>query len=313
MIDLKQLEFLCQVVSWGSFSKASAILNTAQPGLSRKVKALEEELGIELLYRNGRGVALTPSGEQFHAKIVKILADLKEACSEAQAQGTVPKGKVTLGVPTSLSGMIGARVLTTLYDSWPDLKLHVVDGFSGYIHEWLVAGRIDLAVLHEERHASNILSEPLFSEDLYLLGRQAPLGQEVRGGELVIPFAQVAKLPLILSSADHGLRRKLDRIAEERTIKLNPKIEVDALIATQELILSGAGYGVLPRASFARELREGTIMAWRIVEPSVSNTMVLAASLNRPFSRAMQTVRSVLKAELATPRSIETAKPAEAA
>ena len=62
-MELKQLGFFLGVVESGSFSKAAVRLSVAQPILSRQIKLLEEELGVELLYRNGRGVVPSEAGK----------------------------------------------------------------------------------------------------------------------------------------------------------------------------------------------------------------------------------------------------------
>jgi LysR family nitrogen assimilation transcriptional regulator len=61
-VDLKRLELLIQVAEFGSFSKTSTVLGIAQPALGRQIQKLEEECGVRLLYRHGRGVSLTPEG-----------------------------------------------------------------------------------------------------------------------------------------------------------------------------------------------------------------------------------------------------------
>jgi len=63
-MDLKQLKAFATLAEFGSFSRArGAVLSVAQPVLSRQIKALEQELGIELFYRNGRGIVLTEAGK----------------------------------------------------------------------------------------------------------------------------------------------------------------------------------------------------------------------------------------------------------
>src|SRR5260221_7214866 len=62
-MDLRRLELLLQVADFGSFSKAATVLGIAQPALGRQIQKLEEECGVRLFYRHGRGVSPTPAGE----------------------------------------------------------------------------------------------------------------------------------------------------------------------------------------------------------------------------------------------------------
>lgn len=299
MIELRQLEYFCEVVRSGSISKASAVLAVAQPALSRHIRRLEEDVGAELFYRNGRGVALTEGGVVFHGTATDILANLKSACQRIATDQSTPRGVVTLGLPPSLSGLIGAPILKAMQKKWPELKLHISDGFSGHINEWLLSGRVDLAILHEARQAASITTEHLVTESLFLVGRDAPPGAVQRDGRPVIPLAGTPTLPLILTGRAHGMRRQLDRIFGEVGISLDANLEVDALATIKELVLADAGYAILPIGCVHREVCEGRLRVWRLVDPLVGNTMVLAVSQNRPFTAGMQEVRRAIKDEIA--------------
>ena len=299
MIDVQQLECFCAVVRSGSFSKAAATLAIGQPGLSRQVRRLEEQLGSQLLYRNGRGVALTPSGSQFHDKVSDLIAQLKSAYNDAAEESAAPVGGVTLGLPTSMSGLVGAPVLRKLKTECPGIKLRLIDGFSGHVHEWLVSGRVDLAILHEARHGSTIVVEHLVSEDLFLVGRDVPARRIATGGTPSVALSELENLPLVVPGQDHGLRRQLDRVSARAGVDLTIEDEIDSLPAITELIGDGELYTVLPIGCVYKEVLAGTFQAWRLVEPCVVNTMVLAAAQNRPFTAAMRKVRMALRDQVA--------------
>ena len=185
-MELRQLEYFREVARVGSFSQAAAILAVAQPALSRQVRKLEQELGSDLLYRHGRGVVLTEVGSRFLAGIEEVLDRLQSVRGAAAAEREVPSGVVTLGMPPSLSSVVGAPLLQGLHTRWPEIYLRISDGFSGYVNEWLMSGRIDLAVLHRGQHASSIVTEPLLKEDLYLLSaaRHGDAAEPLRFAEL---------------------------------------------------------------------------------------------------------------------------------
>ena len=299
MIDVQQLECFCAVVRSGSFSKAAAAMSIGQPGLSRHVRRLEEQLGSKLLYRNGRGVALTPAGSQFHATVSVLITQLKEAYDSAAQDSDAPAGHVTLGLPTSMAGLVGAPVLRALKARYPHIELSLIDGFSGHIHEWLVSGRIDMAILHDARHAPSIAVEPLSSEDLFLIGPKTPPGALVRGNETIIALRDIATLPLAIPGPDHGLRRQIDRVSAEAGVKLSVESDVDSLTVIKELINDGGIYTILPIGCVYQEALAGTLRVCRIVDPPIVNTFVLAAAQNRPFTAAMRTVRNALRDQVA--------------
>lgn len=298
-INLRQLECFCAVVKYGSFSKAAAVLSLGQPSLSRQVRKLEDDVGSQLLYRNGRGVALTSTGRRFHENISGLIAKVKSAYEDASDTSASPVGLVTLGLPTSMSALLAVPLLRRLKNEAPNIRLHLVDGFSGHVHEWLLSGRVDLAILHGARHTPAITVEHLISEDLFLIGAGPPQSAGTGDSGPTITMAEVVRLPLFLPAADHGLRRQVNRVSMASGLELNTEADVDSFIAIRELVISRAGFTILPLASVAREIQAGDLKAWRIVQPPISNTMVLAAAQNRPFTRAMAEVRSAILGELA--------------
>ena len=91
-MDLKQLKAFATLAEFGSFSRAGAVLSVAQPVLSRQIKALEQELGIELFYRNGRGIVLTEAGKLLHGYAGGVLDTVTRAASEVMALRSSPRG-----------------------------------------------------------------------------------------------------------------------------------------------------------------------------------------------------------------------------
>src|SRR6218665_2940755 len=104
-MDLKRVEHLMQVADYGSFSKAASVIGIAQPALGRegrKVGKLEKEWGTGLLYRNGRGVALTPDGEKLLARLRPLVQQMEAAVLEIRADRQSPCGQVTVGLTPTL-------------------------------------------------------------------------------------------------------------------------------------------------------------------------------------------------------------------
>jgi LysR family nitrogen assimilation transcriptional regulator len=295
-MELRQLTYFKSVARAGSFSRASAELGVAQPALSRQLRKLEEELGLDLLYRNGRGVSLTEAGERFLRGLEGILLDLEKLCAEtASAQG-LAHGTVAIGMPPALSSVLAAPLLKRVAHSLPGVQVRVVDAFSGFLHEWLLSRRIDIALLYNARLSRSISAEPLLSEYLYLIG-PGQGGSLDHGGD-TITFADIADLPLILPGPQHAMRRAVDRAAAEARVRLKVEIEMDALHAIKELVIEGR-YGVLPYGGISAEVAKGEIRAWRLVEPDAINQMVLAMSAQRPVTLAMHGLARAMQAEIA--------------
>ena len=169
-MDIKQLKVFSTAASCGSFSRASVALSIAQPALSRYVKALETELGVKLFYRNGRGIILTEAGKMLEQHAKGILEQAARAASEIAALQTSPYGTVAVGMPPSVGAVLTVPLVERYREQYPQIAMRVVEGFSGHVLEWLLTGKIDVAVLYNAPALSNVLSEPLLRDELVLLG-----------------------------------------------------------------------------------------------------------------------------------------------
>ncbi|MFA5265407.1 MAG: LysR family transcriptional regulator [Opitutaceae bacterium] len=96
-MEIRHLRYFCGVAEHKSFSRASAKLRVAQPSLSRQIRDLENELGVELFIRSSSGVRLTDAGEAFHTQAAKLLSQLAIAISTAQEIGRGKGGEFIVG------------------------------------------------------------------------------------------------------------------------------------------------------------------------------------------------------------------------
>lgn len=81
-MDLKRVEYLIQVAKFGSFSKAATVVGIAQPALGRQVQKLEEECGVRLLYRHGRGVSLTPEWDNLLERVRPLMRQMEAIAAD---------------------------------------------------------------------------------------------------------------------------------------------------------------------------------------------------------------------------------------
>jgi hypothetical protein len=126
-----------------------------------------------------------------------------------------------------------------------------MEGFSGHVLEWLTTGRIDVAVLYNAPRSNTLMSAPLLTDELFLLG---PVNDPAGAGSGPVPAARLANIPLILPSRPHGLRLLVDDSLSRIGVTPNVQVEIDAMPSTLSLVESGAGrYG--ERAG--RRSREG--------------------------------------------------------
>jgi LysR family nitrogen assimilation transcriptional regulator len=298
-IDTKRVEYLMLISAHGSISKAASILGMAQPSLGRQIQKLEEECHARLLYRHGRGVLLTPEGMRLVEGMRPLLRQIEALANDLAMERSVPKGHVIVGITPAMCALIGVDLVVTVGEKYPEIGLSIVSGYSGYINEWIVGGRVDLALLHDERRSIRVGGEFLGSAGLYLVSPRdfvAPGGRDVT----TIALKDLAGLPLVLPTANHGSRRSLAQAAADVKAQLNVRFEMASLSLMKELVMAGHAHTILALPTITRELEAGLVRAHKLVDPPLTFRLVLATSLSRPFSAAMQAVSSELKSVLRT-------------
>ena len=146
-MDIKQLRYFVAIAEEGSLSAAAGRIGIAQPSLSQHVKNLEQQLGIDLLARSPRGVALTQSGVLLLSHARRILAAVEQASEDVRASGLDPRGEVSFGLPSSVSMVLSVPLAETVRLELPEVRLRAIEAMSGFIQGWLEEGSIDLGIL----------------------------------------------------------------------------------------------------------------------------------------------------------------------
>ena len=147
-MDLKQIESFVRVAELGSFSRAAVALGIAQPLLSRHVRQLEVQYRQTFLLRNGRGVTLTEAGLVLLEHGRGILHQVALAKEELDSIRGALSGRVSIGLPPSLSKLITVPLTHAFKAALPQAQLTLTEGFSVLMYEGLRAGRLDMTVLY---------------------------------------------------------------------------------------------------------------------------------------------------------------------
>ncbi len=295
MIDLKQLKAFATLAEFGSFSRSAGVLGIAQPVLSRQIKALEQELGVELFYRNGRGTVLTEAGKVLNLYAKDLVETVDRAASEVRALKSSPRGTIVIGLPPSVGIVLTVPLVQHFREAFPLISLRVIEGFSGHVLEWLLTGKIDVAVLYNAPRTGSLRAEPLLTDELFLLG---PAEGGVLPDAESVPARLLSEIPLILPARPHGLRMLIDSMLGEAGIVPRVEIEVEAMPSTLGLVENGVGYTILSYSTAHARVQAGRMRAWRIVEPGITRQLILATSSQRPTTPAMRSLVAMVRQEV---------------
>ena len=167
-MDLRQLETFVHVAELGSFTRASIVLQAAQPALSKQIRRLEVELGQTLFSRHGRGIVLTEEGALLLEHARGIIEQVARARHALGAIKDTPQGKVVIATPAVTGKVMTSGIITTFRQRFPQASLEIIEGKSRFITELLLSGRIDIAILYDPPASPLLEITPLMSHELSL-------------------------------------------------------------------------------------------------------------------------------------------------
>jgi len=292
-MDLKQIKTFICVAKSGSLSRASDRLHTVQPALSRQIKLLEHEIGVDLFTRHVRGMELTEAGQAFFDRMTGLMRQIETSVHDIQSMRGEIKGHVALGIMPTISTVLSVRLMSRVKENFPDIELRIVEGYSVHLLEWLQRGDIDVTFQYGSSSDYHLRSEEMLFEDIVLISAPNTLPDAI--GE--ISLEAVAKLPLALPSESFGLRRVVESAGAAQGVSITPSYQVDSFWVIKSLVESGVCHSLMPVSSVLQQVEAGLIET-RQITPAIQRQIVLLMPNDRVNTRATDAVIDLLKKEV---------------
>jgi LysR family nitrogen assimilation transcriptional regulator len=293
-MNLKQLEYFIHVAELGGFSRAAKLLGIVQPALSKQVRKLEHELGQHLLVRDGRGVRLTEAGARLLAHGRGIVHQVARATDDLSNIRGAPVGRIAIGMSSTVTRLLAVPLVTKFRSKFPNASLRIVEGLSNHLQEWLINGRIDIALLYNMPPSPELRSFPLLKENLFLITARQRMSNRA-----AVELRHLSSYPLILPARPNAIRVQVDgqlaKIGKSPTVVM----EIDAIPAILELVAENYGATVLAANSIRASGVKSQLIARPIIRPRLSCHLSATVS-DRRHSTALQLSTLSLIQELAT-------------
>jgi LysR family nitrogen assimilation transcriptional regulator len=289
-MDLKQIEYFVRVVELGSFTKAANLLGLAQPSLSRQIRLLEVELGEHLLYRTGRGVTPTDAGNCLLSHGYTILAEVRATRQHIQDLKSAPDGHVAIGLTTSVAQELTPRLVNAFREAFPGGMITVTEGLSANLREWLLEGRIDIALLYMAEPTAKLMLETLFREELVLV-----CGSQTAAPPEQIRLDELSNYPLVLPCMPNGIRMLVEAKCRMHDVPLSIAAEVNSLQSMLTVVQTSKDrYSIVAERVAHDGMQAGLLHIARIHSPAILNTLSLATARHRPESRLQRGAKQLL-------------------
>jgi len=294
-MDIKQLKTFICVAETGSLSAASDRLRLAQPALSRQIKLLEHEVGVQLFERHVRGMTLTEPGSELHGRVSGLIRQLEQSIEDIRSIDEEVKGNVAIGLMPSVNTVFAVRLVERVQRDLPNVTLRIVEGYSGHLIEWIQRGDLDISFLYGPAADLHLRCKELLYEDIALISSPnslPDLGPQIR-------ISDMAHLPLVLPSRPHGIRMLVDNAVSKAGISLNIALSGDAFWVLKSLVAGGSHHAFIPLSAVTEEVNAGILEARTLVSPSIRRQLVMAMPPDRPNTRATEAVINILSSEIA--------------
>ena len=251
-MNLQQLRYLNEIVRQGlKISDAAAALYTSQPGVSKQIRLLEEELGIEIFVRNGkRLVAVTEPGKAVLAIARRMLHDaenLKQAAQEFHSQDS---GRLTIATTHTQARYALPPTVKQFIKRYPGVQLGLHQGNPTQIAEQVLSGEADIGIATESLSLyDDLVTLPCYEwNHCVITPLHHPLLEEKK-----LTLAKIAQYPIITYDFAFSGRGKINEAFEKAHIEPNialTAIDADVIKTYVEL---GLGIGILAEIAFVPE------------------------------------------------------------
>ncbi len=255
--DLNNLVFFAKVVDAGSYSAAAEALDMQTSKLSRRISALEAELGVRLLNRTTRKLSLTEIGKTFYGHCVALIAEAQSAKDAVHQTLSSPQGLIRMSCPVGLLQGGLADILTKFLAAEPQVRiaLDATNRRVDVVDEGVdVAIRVRVPPLED----SDLAMRPFGPSEMILIA--SPMFVRQHGA--VEQLTDVAAMPIVAMgyAGDKVTWRFQDKDGKTEELVHTPRLHTDDLLTLRGAALQGIGVACMPVLAVREELKAGTLV-----------------------------------------------------
>ncbi|GME41293.1 MULTISPECIES: nitrogen assimilation transcriptional regulator NAC [unclassified Pantoea] len=289
-MNLRRLKYFIKIVDVGSLTQAADILHIAQPALSQQLATLEGEVNQQLLIRTKRGVTPTEAGKILYTHAQAIMRQCEQAQSAINHADAALSGHVSVGLaPGTAAQQLALPLLAEVQRMHPGIVLYFNENFGTTLSELIMNGRMDMAVIYDNRNIHGLRFIPLIKEDLCFVCPHS-LAQPLKQ----ISLAGVARHDLFLPRIYNIMRKVVDDAFVHEGLKYRVKCEIESQTTLNAALAAGLGCTIMPESAARAMLKASDAWMAKIVEPDVQASLSFCISDHLPLSEPAEAVKSIL-------------------
>ena len=292
VLDADLLNVFCRVAETSNFSRAAMHLGVAQPIVTRKIRRLEDDLGVQLFVRSNRGCELTHEGELLASKATGILLQLAQLKEEVSNSSDRVSGTISLGVPIAAGILLAPHIMPVIASRWPQLRVELVES----VTRNLLTRELSLALLYDPPTDVGLIARPLLMERLHLIG--PPSAAQKLAAIKRARVQDIAALPLVLPIRAQIIRVLLEDAFSEEGIPLVPQYEANSSLLLKTMVVQGLGFSVLTLGSVADEVASGRLAAIPLADRGMSLALTMVTTKEHGRLRVVQLMSDLIASEV---------------
>jgi DNA-binding transcriptional LysR family regulator len=237
-----------------SFRKAAEELYLTQPAVSLQIKALEEDLGVQLFDRSGAHITLTEAGRVLLDYAKQVSSLLVEAEHKIAALNGEHAGQLVLGASTTIAQYVLPRLLGEFCKEHPRVHATLISGNTEHIVDAVEKQKIVLGFIEGPARSRDVKTKPFLQDELVLIVSTAHEWAE----RASVSCSDLCAAPLLMRERGSGTRHVIEMALARQSVKqssLHIVMELDSTEAIKSAVEAGLGVGFVSRWAIAKDLR----------------------------------------------------------
>lgn len=279
-IALRQIRAVIAVCEEGSFTKAAEREHATQSGISQHVATVERALGVKLFARSATGVEPTPAGLRYYRRCVEAVGMLESADEEARALAGLVTGDLRIGLMPTFTRAVLAPTLDYFVPRYPDVRLHIFEGYSALLTEMVLNDALDFAVVPAFEGRVGLKSRLLVRD------REMLISGPKRGFAALAPIRLADRGPfkIVVPGPDNIRRRNLETYFQTHGVEIAATLDMDAMIGTLEFVARSDWVTILPSVISVNDIAGDELIVNPIVDPPLHAEFVVVQPTRRTLS-----------------------------
>src|SRR5262245_16723777 len=230
--SLRDFHLFVAVYEERSFTAAAAREHATQSGVSQHVRKLEDSLGVRLFSRDKGQVVPTPAGDSLYQRCIEMLRLHEQAKRAVQSYGQGAEGQLVVGLMPTMTRCALAPVLASFLAANPNVRVKIVEGYSGVLTQQIRAGELDFAIVPAFAGAPGLTSRMFLTTPEVLVSSAASNLTHLAP----VRLASLGPIKLIVPGKLNTRRNTIETYCACNRVHVEQLVELDAMLATLDLV-----------------------------------------------------------------------------